>query len=104
MTSRLALLLAAAACAACAPMATRDNSPQDREVRYRCDNGESVALRFFPTQGVATLVRGGRTMELQQQPAGSGFVYSNGPNTVRGKGDELMLEIGRMAAIRCQAG
>lgn len=49
------------------------------------------------------LVRGGRTLELQQQPSGSGFIYSNGPNTVRGKGDELVLEIGRMAPIRCLA-
>ena len=49
------------------------------------------------------LVRGGRTLELQQQPSGSGFVYSNGPSTVRGKGDELTLEIGRMAPIACRA-
>lgn len=103
MSSRLPLLVAATACAACAPMATRDHSPLDREVRYRCSNGESVALRFFPAQGVAVLVRGGQTMELQQRPAGSGFVYSNGPNTVRGRGGELMLEIGRMLPIHCQA-
>jgi membrane-bound inhibitor of C-type lysozyme len=60
-------------------------------------------MRFFPEQGVGVLVRGGQTIELQQQPAASGFIYSNGPNTVRGKGDELRLEIGRMAAITCRS-
>lgn len=104
MTSRLALLLPALVAAACAPMAPQEVSTQEREVAYRCANGEQLALRFFPAQGVATLVRGGKTMELQQRPAASGFVYSNGPNTVRGKGQELTLEIGRMVPIRCQAG
>ncbi len=60
-------------------------------------------MRFFPKQGVGVLVRNGRPMELQQQPAASGFVYGNGPTTVRGKGDELTMEIGRMVPIRCQA-
>ena len=60
-------------------------------------------MRFFPQQGVAVLLRGGQTTELQQQPSGSGFVYSNGPITVRGKGDDLSLEIGHMVPIACRA-
>lgn len=103
MKSHLALLLSATVAAACAPMASHDTLPNDRAVTYHCSNGESVAVRFFPAQGVATLARGGRTIELQQQPAASGFVYSNGPNTARGKGDELMLEMGRMVPISCRA-
>lgn len=49
------------------------------------------------------LVRNGETMELQQQPSGSGFVYSNGPTKIRGKGDDLTVEIGRMVPLQCKA-
>lgn len=69
---------------------------------YQCDDGNSVEMRFFPLQGVGVLVRNGQPMELQQVPAASGFRYSNGPHTVRGKGSELIIEIGRMAPIRCE--
>ena len=41
-------------------------------------------------------------MELQQQRTGSGFLYSNGPTSVRGKGNELILQDGRSAPIRCK--
>jgi len=75
----------------------------ERRVGFTCDNGEEVEVRFFPLQGVAVLVRHGKTIELQQQPSGSGFIYSNGPNTLRGKGDEIMIEIGRMVPIKCTA-
>ena len=44
-----------------------------------------------------------KTIELQQQPSGSGFIYSNGPNTIRGKGNDLTVEIGRMVPIQCKA-
>lgn len=78
------------------------STPQNR-VRFQCDDGQEVEMRFFPAQGVGVLVRGGATLELQQQPSASGFIYSNGPNTVRGKGSELVIEIGRRVPIRCQA-
>ncbi|WP_208108743.1 MliC family protein [Cognatilysobacter terrigena] len=70
---------------------------------YSCADGESVSVKFFPAQGVASLKRNGQAIELQQQPVASGFAYSNGPNTIRGKGSELMLEIGRMVPIACKA-
>jgi membrane-bound inhibitor of C-type lysozyme len=74
-----------------------------RRIAFHCGNGEEVEMRFFPEQGVGVLVRDGRTMELQQQPVASGFHYSNGPNTVRGKGDEITIEIERMVPITCTA-
>lgn len=95
------VLLLATACA------SRDATPDaaaERRAQFLCDNGERVEMRFFPQQGVGVLVRGGRTLELQQQPAASGFVYSNGPNTVRGKGEELVIEVGRMLPLRCKVG
>ncbi len=82
---------------------TNDNSPNNREVAFACTNNEAVSVRFFPAQGVAVLIRNGENIELQQQPSGSGFIYSNGPNTIRGKGDDLTVEIGRMAPLQCKA-
>ena len=78
------------------------STPQTR-VQFQCVNGEAVEMRFFPQQGVGVLVRAGTTLELQQQPSGSGFIYSNGPTIVRGKGSELTLEVGGMAPVHCQA-
>ena len=71
--------------------------------RFSCNDGDEVEMRFFNLQGVGVLVRHGETIELKQEPAASGFKYSNGPTTVRGKGDALTLEIGRMVPIECQA-
>ena len=83
--------------------ASNDDSSDVREVAFTCANGETLSVHFLMAKGVAVLVRNGRTIELQQQPSGSGFIYSNGPNTIRGKGDDLIVEIGRMAPIQCKA-
>lgn len=95
--------VAALAVAACAvPPA---DAPADgmRRVHYRCDNGEAVEVRYALDPGKALLLRDGRTLELQQQPAASGFHYANGPHGLRGKGNELMIETGRMVPLRCVA-
>lgn len=78
-------------------------STERRDVSFACRNGEQVQVRFFPAQGVAVLVRGGNTTELQGQPAASGFLYSSGPVTIRGQGDEMTMEIGRMKPVQCEA-
>jgi membrane-bound inhibitor of C-type lysozyme len=97
------VLLAAAATIGCTRAPRADLEVTERRVRFTCVNGEEIEMRFFPREGVAVLVRHGRPIELQQQRSGSGFLYSNGPNTVRSKGNELTLEIGRMAPIACKA-
>jgi membrane-bound inhibitor of C-type lysozyme len=94
----VAMVICLAGCAA-PPPPLSDSAIQ--AATFTCDNGETVEMRFLPERGVGELVRGGRTLELQQRPAASGFIYSNGANTVRGKGEELRLEIGRMAPIHC---
>ena len=101
-TAALALLLAGLI-SACASTPRQGNEVIERQARFVCSNKEEVEMRFFPRQGVAVLVRHGMPIELQQQPSGSGFVYSNGPNTVRGKGDEITIEIGRMVPLACKA-
>lgn len=107
MPRRLLTLQPVAVCCGAAWLAAGCAAPDaatERSVNFLCDNGERVALRFFPQQGVGVLVRGGRTLELQQQPAASGFVYSNGTHTVRGKGEDLVIEVGRMVPLRCKVG
>ena len=76
----------------------------ERAYAFTCDNGERIQVRFSQARKLATLVRNGESIELPQQPSGSGFIYGNGRTTLRGKGDELMLEIGKMAPIRCREG
>jgi membrane-bound inhibitor of C-type lysozyme len=70
---------------------------------FACDNDEEIEVRFFPEQGIAVLVRGGQNVELQQQPVASGFEYSNGQTTLRGKGSELTMTVGMMAPTTCTA-
>lgn len=78
-------------------------SPQVNVVDYQCDHGQSVRVTYVIDKETAQLERNGTTLELQQQPSGSGFIYSNGPNTIRGKGSDLTLEIGRMVPLQCKA-
>jgi hypothetical protein len=75
-------------------------TPQTR-FEYNCDNGESVAVRFFPQQGVAVLERGGQNVELTQQAGTSTF--SNGQTTVKAGPDRttIQLQVGMMATTKC---
>jgi membrane-bound inhibitor of C-type lysozyme len=94
-------MLAAIAVSACSSAPSQD---ADREVAFTCANGESISVRFSPANSKAVLIRGGQGIELPQQPSGSGFVYSNGPNTIRGKGLDLTVEVGRMVPINARPG
>jgi len=76
-------------------------SKTDRNVTFSCINGETVSVRFLPHEDIAILSRNGTDLELPQQRSGSGFIYSTGRNTIRGKGDDMTIEIGRMAPIQC---
>lgn len=85
-----------------APAAPAEPTPA-RTARYLCDDGQPAELRFFPQQGVAVLVRGSERRELQQQPAASGFAYGTAPVALRGRGDQLSIDVGRRAPITCVA-
>lgn len=100
MPSRLLISCAAVFVSACAAVTPE---PVQQEVDFVCSNGEKLAVRFMTAGERAVLLRHGQAIELQQRPSGSGFIYSNGPNTIRGKGDQLTVEIGRMLPIECRA-
>jgi membrane-bound inhibitor of C-type lysozyme len=86
-----------AAAAAGVPVTTQTRSS------FKCDNDETIEVRFFPDQGIAVLVRGGQNTELQGEPVASGFLYTNGQTTLRGKGQALEMTVGMMAATKCTA-
>lgn len=95
----LALLVTSISCACSSTPSAR----ADRNVSFACTNGESISVAFSPANGTAVLARNGENIELKQQPSGSGFMYSNGPNTIRGKGNDLTVEIGRMVPLQCSS-
>jgi membrane-bound inhibitor of C-type lysozyme len=82
-----------------------NNNASEIEVAFTCTGGESLAVRFFPNQEKAMLIRNGETIELQQERAASGFRYSNSnkSTTISGKGKDLTVTIGRMTPLECQA-
>jgi membrane-bound inhibitor of C-type lysozyme len=103
-SATLALTLALAAShAACASPPAAGEPTNALRVRFTCTNGEAIEVRFFRLQGVAVLVRQGRTYELQQERSGSGFRYAGGAVGIRGKGEDLTVEIGGMAPLQCTA-
>lgn len=101
-------LLMAGACAPKAPPPPPPPpppAPAEMRVNYSCSNGEQVTVRFFPQQGVATLVRGGMNTELQQQSAPPGFLYVGAQTVLRVQEDRLRMTmtIGSMSATNCTA-
>lgn len=93
-----------------------------KSVHYQCDRGTNFSVTFI--EKGFTKIRGGRNsipryevknvaadilladgtlMKLPVQETGSGFMYSNGRYTLRGKGNEAMWSVGKMAAERCVA-
>lgn len=94
-----ALLISSLVCAC----SSAPPAPADRDVTFSCANGETISVHFSRASGTAVLMRNGENIPLSQQPSGSGFMYSNGPNTIRGKGNDLTVEIGRMVPIQCSA-
>jgi membrane-bound inhibitor of C-type lysozyme len=83
--------------------AARPKLTTPEAVVFDCQNGEVLRVRFVAEPASAVLLRQQSEISLPQQPSGSGFIYSNGPNTIRGKGSALTVEIGRMLPIQCQA-
>lgn len=98
-----ALLLAACATRPEPAEPAEPVAPVAREVGFACSNGETLRVRFTDAPAQAVLLRGGSEVVLAQQPSGSGFIYGAGPTVIRGKGDALTVEIGRMVPLQCTA-
>jgi len=87
----------------CSNNSSQHNLPEIYEISFTCDRGDPVQVRFFKNKEVAILIRDRKATELQQEPSGSGFNYSNGPTSILGKGNDLMVQFGRMAPMNCIA-
>lgn len=91
-----------------------------KNIDYQCDRGTNLSVTF--TEKGFTTVRGGKNsmpkyeiknvaadvtladgtlITLPVQKVASGFMYSNGKYSLRGKGDEAMWSVGRMLAEQC---
>lgn len=74
---------------------------QAADIKYACDDGTALTVTFSQTKAEIALPDGS-SFSLPQQPAASGFWYSNGRYELRGKGEELQFAIGRMAPVNCR--
>jgi len=86
----------------CSTAPLKEEAHTEPPVRFDCGNHGTVEARFVPEKDTALLSFGGRQATLKRRPAASGFWYTDGRISIRGKGDELMLEIGRMAPVFCK--
>lgn len=94
-------LLLACILAGCSMMPDPQAAADVHTVTFACADGEAAVVSF--SDQYAVLQRQGQAITLTQQPSGSGFIYSNGPHTLRGKGEDLWVETGKRVPIQCTA-
>lgn len=110
------------ACSAIKSTQSSNAQADDIEVVYQCERG-SVLNVTFSERGYTT-IHGGKhykrryhekpsvaivhfadnqPVTLTQEVSGSGFQYTNGRYSLRGKGNEAIWTVGRMADEHCVA-
>jgi membrane-bound inhibitor of C-type lysozyme len=94
----IALSIASLLGAAC----TTTSPTTARTVNFACDRGPPLTVTFEEDKATVT-PEGGEPLTLPQEPAGSGFLYMTPQHSLRGKGDEVIWTVGRMAPINCKA-
>ena len=67
-------------------------------VPYTCDDGRSLVVNFEGESAEVTM-----RMSLDQQRAGSGFLYEGAPGALSGQGDEIMWEKAGTGPVTCLA-
>jgi len=90
---------------------TQDYHKTETENRkYTCDRGTKLSVNFTSTQNNSdknvAIVNGfgKQAIVLAYKPVASGFLYSNGKYTLRGKGNKATWTVGRMADSHCTLG
>lgn len=73
--------------AACVTVPPAEPAPSAKPQTFICDRSDGFTIAF-QTVGARMMV-GGATVSLASQPVGSGFAYSGGGHSLRGKGMEL---------------
>ncbi|MFT7006593.1 MAG: membrane-bound inhibitor of C-type lysozyme [Cocleimonas sp.] len=88
------------------------NAPQTNteNVKYTCNRDTLLSVTFStPNSGNDKKIAiinsfGNQAIILPNKVAASGFLYSNGKYSLRGKGKQATWTIGRMAPFRCSVG
>lgn len=78
--------------------------------RYTCSRNTNLSVNFTSTSNegdkkIAIINGYGKqSIILPNKTVASGFLYSNGKYTLRGKGDKATWTVGRMAPFQCSVG
>lgn len=103
MLFRIILLSLLGITTACAPLHNKTEA-EYYTVQYLCQQGDSFAVQYYHHGAEAVLIQSEQQTVLNREPTASGFAYGNGGTvTLRGKGDEVQLIIGRKAAVTCRS-
>lgn len=95
----LAMAVGGLALASCASVPAPD-ARRTEPTRFLCDRGEQIAIIFEDREAV--LSHGAGSVRLRQQPVGSGFLYVDGGQLIRGKGAELTWTKSDGISIACR--
>jgi membrane-bound inhibitor of C-type lysozyme len=87
---------------ACADFGKGSAAQVGRHVRYACDDGTALSVRFSADGSEAMGEFAGGPVVLPRKVTASGFAYETPQHRLRGKGDEAIWTVGRRAPIRCQ--
>lgn len=74
---------------------------EERRVVYACERGADITVVYRGDE--ARVIEAGGEFILRREPTASGVSYTSGTRSLRGKGDEIIYAIGRMAPMTCQA-
>jgi len=85
------------------PGLARGGSEPKGEFSFVCANGDRFTVQFVPDTGQALLVRRGETIEMQRQPAPSGFLFVTGNTSIAGTAEQLTLNVPGFPPLACQS-
>lgn len=84
-------------------------SSKSTSVNYLCERNTSLTVTFVDQTTVQgeqqkAIINLGdnQPLILPQAPSASGFLYSNGKVSLRGKGDKAIWTVGRMRGLQCK--
>ena len=105
MEKVVAIVIATASLSGC--MATHHvitragaDEPTARHVVFVCDKGQTITVDF--SEGQALLEVDSLSVQLAQQPTGSGIHYQGGGHDLRGKGPDMTWTDGAGTVHQCR--
>lgn len=96
-------MLFAALLAAASPALAQGAAVPKGEISYVCANGDMFKVRFAPADDTATFMRRGEIMDMQRQPAQTGFRFASGNTSIVGTADQIILAVPGFPPLSCQS-